>query len=241
MLSIIIPTLNEEKYLPRLLKCLREQTFSGFEIIVSDAFSTDKTRKIAKDFGCKITDGGNPAKSRNAGAKIARGNLLLFLDADLYIKKDFLEKTIKEFKKRKLDAASFILVPYSENIFGKTLARIFFDIFYNLTNVLIFEIIYPHGAMGILIKKELHQKINGFDEKTTIAEDHDYVLSASRFGKFRIIRSVRIFFSLRRYKEDGWLQTIIKYLICELHRIFIGPVKSKALGYKEKSRHKPKH
>jgi len=48
MLSIIIPALNEENYLPRLLDCFKKQNFKDYEIIVADADSKDKTREVAR-------------------------------------------------------------------------------------------------------------------------------------------------------------------------------------------------
>ena len=55
MLSIIIPTLNEEKYLPRLLESIKNQNFSDYEIIVSDGGSSDSTKQIALDNNCLFT------------------------------------------------------------------------------------------------------------------------------------------------------------------------------------------
>ena len=49
-LSIVIPTLNEEKYLPNLLQCIKAQKLNDYEIIVSDGNSIDKTIKIAKKY-----------------------------------------------------------------------------------------------------------------------------------------------------------------------------------------------
>ena len=60
-LSIIIPTYNEEKYLPELLKSIKEQNFSSYEIIVADNDSNDNTVKIAESYGCKVVSGGLPA------------------------------------------------------------------------------------------------------------------------------------------------------------------------------------
>ena len=99
-LSIIIPTWNEEKYLPRLLDCIRNQTYKNYEIIVADANSKDNTRKIAKKFGCRITNGGLPAVGRNNGAKIAKGYFLIFIDADVQIENDFLENSVNEINKK---------------------------------------------------------------------------------------------------------------------------------------------
>ena len=83
ILSIIIPTYNEEKYLPILLESIKKQSFEDYEIIVADANSTDNTRNIAQEYGCIIVDGGLPAIGRNNGANVAKGDILLFLDSDL--------------------------------------------------------------------------------------------------------------------------------------------------------------
>ena len=92
MLSIIIPTLNEEKYLPLLLESIKKQKdFFDYEIIVADAGSKDKTLEIAKNYGCITVGGGLPSKARNEGAKITNGNTLLFLDADVILTNDFLK------------------------------------------------------------------------------------------------------------------------------------------------------
>ena len=74
-ISIIIPTYNEEDYLPALLKSIQRQNFKDLEVIVADAHSTDKTLEIAKKYNCKIVPGGLPAVGRNNGAKIAQGEL----------------------------------------------------------------------------------------------------------------------------------------------------------------------
>ena len=109
MLSIIIPTYNEEKYLPKLLKCVKKQTYKNYEIIVADADSADKTRQIAKKYGCRVVKGGMPAIGRNNGAKAAKGDILLFLDADSLIGKDFVKDSLKDIEIRKLDVAGCYL------------------------------------------------------------------------------------------------------------------------------------
>src|SRR3989339_1980792 len=105
MLSIIIPAYNEERYLPKLLNCIKKQTYRDYEVIVADANSKDKTRQIAKKYGCRVVKGGMPAAGRNNGAKAAKGGILLFLDADVQFDKDFLKKALNEINKRELDVA----------------------------------------------------------------------------------------------------------------------------------------
>lgn len=227
MLSIIIPTLNEEKYLPLLLRAIQEQKFDNYEIIVADAGSQDKTIEIAKSYDCKIVSGGLPAKGRNEGAKVAQGELLLFFDADAILPEESLVNFIEEFKRRDLDIAGFLLQPISRNKFIKFL----YNYFYNWP-VLIMEKLLPHASGTILIKKSFHSKINGFNEAIKFAEDTDYVRRAAKFGKFGILKSAKIFFSQRRFENDGWVKTYLKAIFGELYMTFLGPVKSDILKYK---------
>jgi len=228
VLSIIVPTLNEGKYLPLLLKSIKKQDFKDYEIIVADAKSKDKTRDIAKKYGCKITEGGRPAYGRNKGAKEAAGNVLLFLDADVILPRFFLKKSLIEFKKRKLEIATFCLTPINKK---NKLNKLSFDLFYNIP-ITKLEKILPHAATGILIKKDLFVKIKGYDETIKIAEDHDLGRRAARLAKYGIIRSVRVPVSERRFEKEGWAKTGLKYFLCEIHMLLVGPIRSDVFNYK---------
>jgi len=227
MLSIIIPALNEEKYLPLLLESIKKQSFSDYEIIVADAGSKDNTLLIARKYGCTIVVGGLPGKARNEGALAARSNLFAFIDADVVLPDNFFEKSIAEFNERKLDIASFCIKTHPENKFINFIV----EFFYNKPMMLL-EKILPHAAMVIFVKSDLFKKLDGYDENITIAEDHDLARRANKVAIFGIIRSVEVFSSDRRARKDGWLKTGIKFLLCELHMIFIGPVKSDIFKYK---------
>ncbi|MDP1538478.1 MAG: glycosyltransferase [bacterium] len=233
MLSIIIPTLNEEKYLPLLLLSLakqqtKQQNFrEEYEVIVADAGSKDKTVAIAKSFGCKVVKGGLPAKGRNEGAKVAKGELLLFLDADLKLPPDFLEKSLKEFRNRKLDIASYCLEPQT----NKKIIKTGFVLLYNRP-ITFSQRILAHGSGAILVKKEIFKKVKGFDEDIKLAEDHYFVRQASKIGKFGVIKSIRIHIHLRRFQADGYLKTCLKYLLCQLYMFSGKPVKSNIFKYK---------
>lgn len=235
MLSIIVPTLNEEKYLPMLLASIKSQNFSSFgwaqdrdyEIIIADAGSKDKTLEIAKQYNCRIIPGGLPSKGRNDGAKVASGKLLFFIDADATLPSDFFEKSLKEFEEKNLDFASFGLSP----IEGTKIHKLAFDMFYNWY-IYAVEKILPHAAMGILAKRDLFLKLNGYDETIKLAEDHDLGRRAKKIASYGIIKSTKINVSDRRFRKDGWIKTAVKYFLCELHMIFIGPVRSDIFEYK---------
>src|SRR3989344_7060609 len=90
--SVVIPTLNEEKYLPKLLKCLREQLDKDFEVIVVDGSSDDKTVERAEGVKIIASKKRNVSYQRNLGAKAARGKWLVFLDADVSIPANYLSE-----------------------------------------------------------------------------------------------------------------------------------------------------
>jgi len=226
MLSIVIPTLNEENCLPFLLESLKKQNFStNFEIIVADAGSKDKTIEIAKHYGCKITSGGFPPKGKNEGGKIAQGDLILFIDADVFLPEKFLEEVLKEFEQKNLDVASFYLQSHNK------IHNIIFNFLYNFPTQ-ITEKILPQAMNIILVKKDLHQKIGEFDEEIKLGEELDYVRKGEKIGKFGVLKSKKILASSRRFQNDGWIKTWTKYFLCQLYMIFLGPVKSDIFRYR---------
>lgn len=227
MLSIIIPTLNEEKYLPDLLESLKKQDFSDYEVIVADAGSEDETVKMANAYGCRIIKGGLPAKGRNSGAKVAIGEVFLFLDADTVLSEKFLSNSLTEFADRNLGIASFQLSPFPR----RKITSFFVDFFYNKM-IIFFEKVLPHSATGIIVRKDVFEKIAGFDEDIKLSEDHDLARRAVKYSKFGIIRSEKLFVSDRRFRKDGWISTGIKYFLCELYITFLGPVKSDIFKYR---------
>ncbi|MBU2545160.1 glycosyltransferase [Patescibacteria group bacterium] len=229
MLSIVIPTMNEEKHLKKLLQSIEKQDFDNYEVIIADNGSKDKTLEIAKKYKCKIVKGGSPARGRNNGAKVAKGERLLFLDADVVLPKRVFGKILKEFKKRNLGIATFFLAPIEKSK-KKKLASFFFTFFYNIP-IFLLEKTLPHAAMGILIEKKLFNKLNGYNEDITLAEDHDLARRAGKLSKYGILKSVRLHVSDRRFEKEGWFKTYSKYLLCEGHMIFIGPVKKDIFKY----------
>lgn len=226
MLSIIIPTLNEEKCLPVLLKEIKRQNFSGdYEIIVADAGSVDKTIKIAKSFDCKIVKGGTVAKGRNEGAKIAEGDIFLFTDADnVYLPDNFLNNLLEEFERRRLDISSFPIYP-KEGFLDK----IAYGIYNNW--VWLIQRFSAYASNSILVRKNIHQKIGGFDEEIKLAEDHFYAKRGKKFGKFGFIKTAPVLTSARRLKKDGSLKTYFKYLIAGIYMFFLGPIKKDIFNY----------
>ncbi len=236
--SVIIITYNEEEYLPRLLGSIKRQTLQPAEIVVADARSKDETVKIAIDSGARVVEGGLPSRGRNFGAAAAKTDYLLFLDADVELTdKKFLEKAWKSFQDRNLDIATADVYPIKGNAWDR-----FSHWVYN-KYVRMWRSVHPHTpGFCIFVKKSLHDDIKGFDEDVEFCEDHDYAMRAVKAGaKFGFLKNVKVPVSIRRMERDGRLSIAVKYILGELHLLFIGPIKHKRFKYKfGYGRHKEK-
>lgn len=226
MLSVVIPTKNEEMYLPNLLASLKKQSEQDFEVIVADANSTDKTKKIAESFGARVVDGGLPAVGRNRGAEASKGDLILFLDADVVLSDaEYLHTCLLEFKERQLDIATCKAVPLDGDFFD----QVSHDIYHWYTRL--FGTLLPHAAgFCILVRREIHQKVNGFDESIVFCEDHDYARRISKIGKFGFLKT-EVPVSVRRFRRDGYFVLFIKFVLAELHLVFLGPIRRDIFRY----------
>src|SRR5919205_1246336 len=95
--SFIIPALNEEKHIAACLVSIRQlelpTSVSGIETIVVDNRSTDRTTEIAREFGARVEEvsPGRPSRARTAGAAVARGDWLPFVEANRKLPADWLE------------------------------------------------------------------------------------------------------------------------------------------------------
>ena len=108
MISIIIPTYNELKVLLDCLKSLEKQDYSDFEVILVDDGSIDNTQELASDFKSKKyrliflkQNHKGPGAARNLGASKAKGDILVFVDADMTFDKDFLKNLVKPIEQKK--------------------------------------------------------------------------------------------------------------------------------------------
>lgn len=227
MISIVIISKQEEKYLPRLLKSIKAQTYRDYEVIVSDAQSTDRTREIARSYGCKVVNGGLPSVGRNSGARKAKGDILFFFDSDVQLPKNFLKENVEEFRKKKLACATAIYIPITSNIFDKLL---FF--FYNVWAVLMQYWLPYAGGVCIIVTKDVFKKVGGYDEKMIYAEDNAFVKSCLKFGKFRVLRSQPIYCDVRRLDKEGRIGLMVKYGYAGLYRLFFGDPEKAIINYK---------
>ncbi len=225
-ISVVIPTLNESAYLPRLLRALEQQSCRPDEVIVADAGSKDHTVAIAQQWGAKVVGGGLPAVGRNAGARSAQGEYLLFLDADVIPGPFFIERNLTEMERRHLGVATALYRPLEEEplyVLLTELANLY---------LLMMAPISPHApGFCIFVRRALHEKIGGFDESLLMSEDHDYVRRAAQLGRFGILRQERLKVSMRRLEKEGLIGLGLKYLWCEIHVLAGQPIHTLPFRY----------
>jgi len=225
-LSVVIPAKDEENDLPVLLASLKAQTVQPHEVIVADAKSTDRTVEIAEQMGAKVVPGGMPGPGRNRGAKVAKGEYILFLDADVELLDErFLEDNLAEMVKKGYDFAC----PDVEPIKGTRFDRFSHEA-YNRYCRLVAPLHQHAPGFCIFVKRSFHEKLKGFDEEVTFCEDHEYAMRAAKAGKYGFL-SKPVPVSIRRFDRDSRLGITVKYLLAELHHWFIGPIKHDKFKY----------
>ncbi|HOI18460.1 MAG TPA: glycosyltransferase [Candidatus Woesearchaeota archaeon] len=233
-ISIVIPAKNEEKYIKRLLDSLITQTYKPFEIIVADASSKDNTIKIAKKYNAIITTGGLPSHGRNQGAKIAKGDYIFFCDADTYLKKDFIEKCVKQIIKHNSLAGTVYNIPiygFEEKGLNNPFIRKYDSLIYFIHNKFLTLTQKTKNPLVtgtfIFVKRQLFLKTSGFDESIIAFEDAEFAKRISKHAKFHAFKNPKIFVSTRRFDKKGRILFLIYVGIrASLGRKILGEKKS---------------
>jgi glycosyltransferase involved in cell wall biosynthesis len=95
LVSVIIPTKNNEKTLTKCLLSIKQQSYANMEIIVIDAFSTDQTRNVAERLGAQVMQlKSERTKAKNYGAQLAKGDYVLFVDSDMVLQPDVVRECL---------------------------------------------------------------------------------------------------------------------------------------------------
>jgi glycosyltransferase involved in cell wall biosynthesis len=215
--SVIIPTLQEEAYIEKILSRLKK-LLPPVEVIVVDGGSNDKTVEIAKRFTDKVymVKKRGIASGKNYGAKQADGDLLIFLDTDVVFPLDFVEKTRKVFEDPTVVGATCNIMP-SQFKLGATS---FFYLYNRLLRV--FARIKPHSRGEFFaVRKNVFMHAKGFDETMPCLEDHELAYRLSQLGRFVFISNLTVYESLRRFRKLGFWHVIgtwfMDYLSFMLH------------------------
>lgn len=199
MISIIIPTYNEEKNIEKLHQNLKKLK-GNFEVIFCDGGSSDKTIDLIDDSYKVLNSPKGRANQMNYGAKFAKGDILFFLHCDSQIEDNLIVK-IQEAIENECEVGCLSLVFDSEILWMKICA------FMSNLRVKIRKIAF--GDQGIFIKKDLFEKLGGMPN-LPIMEDFEFSLRL-RKNKY-VIKQIdsKIITSARRFTDKGVLKTMIQ-------------------------------
>ncbi|MFA4889241.1 MAG: glycosyltransferase [Candidatus Omnitrophota bacterium] len=130
LVSVIVPTYNSARTIEECLQALASQNYKHTEIIVTDSFSRDATKDIARRFTDKIIDAESLALARKKGVELAKGKYILFIDSDQIVNPDTIQESVKvceeegfdgvtHFERSKIDKNTFVerLINYDKWIF----------------------------------------------------------------------------------------------------------------------------
>ncbi|MFB0501361.1 MAG: glycosyltransferase [Candidatus Bathyarchaeia archaeon] len=203
-LSVIIPTYQEEKYIAKTLSKL-VNIKPAIEIVIVDGGSQDDTVNIAKQFAQKVyqIQERGISRAKNHGAKQADGDILLFLDSDVYPPSNFVEKVLETFKNPTVVGATCQIMPTQSS-----LSEFAFFHFYNHLIQLCIKF-KPHSRGEFLaVRKKEFLNVNGFNENMPCLEDHDLAYRLSKRGKFMFIRDLTVYESMRRFRKLGFFKVL---------------------------------
>jgi len=227
VISVIIPTLNEEKLISKTLAQFTPELKKKYniEVIVSDGGSTDNTLNIigaSAEFIIKAEEGKkqNIPIGRNAGAKHASGKYLYFINADTLIEnpEQFFEETLTALKEPKVAALTFkfCVFPDEEKLRDK--------MFHGTYNNYVYLLNKCGMGMGRgecqIVKKEFFEKVCGYNENLPAGEDYDLYRRLAKHGKIKYLRSIIIFESPRRYRQRGYVKVLWDWTINSLSVLF---------------------
>jgi rSAM/selenodomain-associated transferase 2 len=214
-ISIIIPVLNEADNIESVINQI--QKTENIEIIIVDGGSQDHTVEIAQSLGVKVivTQRGR-ALQMNAGAKIATGEILLFLHGDTQLPAGFEKDVRKIWINDNIIAGAFQLKidnsQWSLRLIEKT-------VFWRSKYLQM-----PYGDQAIFVKTSTFWEVGGFPEQP-IMEDFEFIRRLNRLGKIEILSS-SVITSGRRWQKLGVFKTtLINQLVVVGYYLGISPIK----------------
>lgn len=171
--SIVIPVYNRASLIGPVIEALLDQAYKPFEIIIVDDGSTDNTGKIVSSYQVKYIyqENRGPAAARNRGFRESGGDIIAFIDSDCVARKDWLENLIKGFDSPEVGAvAGSYDIANPESLLSRLIHE---EIKWRHSGFK--RYIRAFGSYNVAIRREVFEKVGGFDEtyRTASGEDND--------------------------------------------------------------------
>jgi glycosyltransferase involved in cell wall biosynthesis len=185
--SFIIPAYNEEAVLRKTIEVVRSsaaELSGGFEIVVANDASTDRTGEIARELGARVVDVKKRqiAATRNAGAAVAAGDVFIFVDADTWVNAETLREVERLLQNPRVvgGGARMVFDAPPPAFWGRLFAGIFLRVYFAVGLA---------GGGFIFARREAFLKAGGFDEQFFASEEVHLSRALMKLGKFVIIKN----------------------------------------------------
>ncbi len=214
--SVIIPTLNEEKFIGNLLTSLVHQSEKDFEVIVVDGFSKDATAEVVRSFQKKlpklsliVSKKASLPLQRNLGAKHAVADWYVFVDADSVLLPYFIKRVTEFIQTRKPMLFTTWFRPDSE-LPGEAMLTSLGNM--SLDGSILLHRPFSPGPLTI-VKKSAFELVGGYDETRTFNEDVDFGLRLAKQGiTLSVLHETLCVLSLRRFRKEGTMSVMQRYI-----------------------------
>ena len=206
-ISVVIPTMNEEKYIQPCLAALAGQTYKDFEVVAIDA-STDSTPQLCTAAGWKVVKQVSKGVSlaRAEGFTATSGEIIACCDADTTPEPQWLEYVAKTFEDDKTVCAYGPVYLKDCGPLLKALGAFF----YNIVFLPFSRLICRDNVSGqnFAIRKSAYDAVGGFRADLVTAEDVDLGLRVRKLGKIAYVKKMAVHASARRLLAEGPLHFI---------------------------------
>jgi glycosyltransferase involved in cell wall biosynthesis len=210
-ISVVIPALNEEKYIGRCLSSLRAQTYPGelYEIIVADNASTDRTSEIAREYGASVAYEAERgvARARHRGAQEAKGEIIAGTDADTVASPTWLEEIARAFRSDETLGAVTGPILLRD---GNRLERWFVRYVYN--GAMRLSHTFGRGVLegnNFAVRTRDYWRVGGFNVSLLSAEDMDLGARLSAVTRTIFDPNIIVHVSPRR-RQEGYVKVVLR-------------------------------
>jgi len=218
LISVIIPTFEEEKCVESILSQfpVSFRKHCDVELIISDGGSSDQTVLLARTRADVVLESATIqtiAMGRNAGARAATGDILMFFNADVRLDNPerLIETMLATFKDMSVVAATCnVMVNPEEETLSDKLFHGWFNRYCRFLNSI--GVGMGRGECHV-VRKTVFNQAGGYNEAIVAGEDFELFLRLRRFGKIAFVQSLTVFESPRRYRAYGYSRTGLLWFV----------------------------
>jgi glycosyltransferase involved in cell wall biosynthesis len=216
LVSVIIPVKNGGKTIAQCIRSVQRSYYRNFEIIVINDNSSDNSENIARGLQCEViaaTEGTGANNARNIGARTARGDILMFIDADIIVRRETILEIVETLEESYIDAVVGI---YTARHRHESFVSQYKNLWVRYSYLKSLPAIdWLFGSISG-IKREAFRKLGGFDVGLLARHGHDDIELGKRFARARLNIILNMDIEVEHLKNYN----LVSFIKNEFHRSF---------------------